>query len=71
MNLLYDDLERGGLEFKILLNELAKKQASDNLVVVEKEKTKEERHNDLEEIENLMSSLKNVKTRVEKRRLLA
>ena len=47
------------------------KNDQNNTVGVAQQKSKEEMANDLEEIEGLIEKLKNVKSRTEKRRLLA
>ena len=74
---VYSDFEEnGGLEFKMLLNDVQKevqqmRSEQGQTAAVIPTKTKEQARDELEEIEVLMEKLRDVKSRSERRRLLA
>ena len=69
--ILADFEEQDGLEFKMLLNDVKKEAQAMRQEALPPLKTKEQSRDELEEIETLMDRLKTVKSRTEKRRLLA
>jgi len=69
--ILADFEDQGGLEFKMLLNDVQKEAQAMKQESMPLMKTKEESRDELEEIETLMDRLKQVKSRTERRRLLA
>ena len=63
--------ENNGLEFKMFFNEVKKEAANMRQKALPPLKTKEEARDEIEEIEILIEKLKNVSSRVERRKLLA
>ncbi len=71
-NSILEDLKEGSLEFNLLVSELEEVMSKKYEVVEQQEeKSKDQLNNELDEIEALVEKIKSVKSRKEKRKLMA